>query len=46
MKKTKLKEVTLTWHEWQEALKMPTPTKNKKRYSRKVKHRNGSEELY
>lgn len=37
-KQVKLQEVVLTYQEWQEALKMPTPTKNKKRYSRKVKH--------
>ena len=41
--KKKLKQVILTRQEWQEALKMPTPVKNKKKYTRKVKHKNGSE---
>ena len=44
MKKKKLEEVHLTYQEWIEALKMPTPVKNKKKYSRKSKHKNKSYE--
>jgi len=35
----KLKQITLTQHEWQDALKVPTPHRNKKKYRRKEKHR-------
>lgn len=43
-KKNQLKQVTLTYQEWMEALKMPTPIKNKKKYTRKEKHKNKSYE--
>ena len=43
-KQVKLQEVILTYPECQESLKLPTPTKNKKRYSRKVKHKNINDE--
>jgi hypothetical protein len=43
-KKTKLEEVQLTWHEWLDALKVPTPHKNKKKYNRNKKHRNNGED--
>ena len=43
-KKNQLKLVTLTYQEWMEALKMPTPIKNKKKYTRKEKHKNKSYE--
>ncbi len=39
-----LKTVTLTYHEWREALKIPLPQKNKKKYTRKNKHKNKSYE--
>ena len=39
-KKTQLKQVTLTYQEWMESLKMPTPVRNKKKYTRKAKHIN------
>ena len=40
-KKVKLEEVVLTYQEWVHALRMPGPVKNKKKYSRKEKHKNG-----
>tara|TARA_B100000963_G_scaffold211303_1_gene184151 strand:- start:344 stop:484 length:141 start_codon:yes stop_codon:yes gene_type:complete len=42
-KKT-LKQIVLTFQEWKEALKMPTPVRNKKKYRRKLKHKNKSYE--
>ena len=42
--KKKLKEVTLTHQEWLLALRMPTPVKNKKKYTRKKKHVKKEEE--
>lgn len=39
MKPKKLKEVTLTQHEWQDALKVPLPHRNRKKYYRKEKHK-------
>lgn len=36
----KLNKVTLTQHEWNDALKVPTPHRNKKKYYRKEKHKN------
>jgi len=35
-----LKQISLTRHEWQDALKVPTPHRNKKKYYRKEKHKN------
>jgi len=32
----KLKEVNLTLQEWLDALRMPTPVRNKKKYRRKI----------
>ena len=34
-----LKKIELTLQEWFNALRKPTPHKNKKKYSRKKKHR-------
>ena len=33
-----MKKTTLTQHEWFDALKVPTPHRNKKKYRRKEKH--------
>tara|TARA_R110000744_G_scaffold354442_1_gene460867 strand:- start:1767 stop:1910 length:144 start_codon:yes stop_codon:yes gene_type:complete len=41
---SKLKKVTLTYQEWVDALRMPLPEKNKKKYLRKTKHKNKSYE--
>jgi hypothetical protein len=35
----KLEKIELTIHEWNEALRMPTPHRNKKKYYRKEKHK-------
>ena len=35
----KLKQITLTQHEWLDALKVPTPHRNKKKYYKKEKHK-------
>jgi hypothetical protein len=43
-KSKKLKEVNLTLQEWQDALRMPTPVRNKKKYRRKKKHKNKKDE--
>jgi hypothetical protein len=40
-KKTKLKEQELTLQEWNDALRVPTPHKNKKKYTRREKHKKG-----
>ena len=40
----KIRKMNLTFQEWEEALRMPTPEKNKKKYSRKNKHKNKSYE--
>ena len=40
-----LKQVTLTREEWLQALRVPTPVKNKKKYTRKTKHKNGSKDI-
>jgi len=40
MSANKLKKVTLTQHEWNDALRVPTPHRNKKKYYRKEKHKN------
>lgn len=39
-----LKKIILSYQEWREALKIPQPQKNKKKYSRKSKHKNKSYE--
>lgn len=36
----KLEKIELTIHEWNEAMRMPTPHRNKKKYYRKEKHKN------
>ncbi len=41
--KKKLEKIILTRQEWLEALKMPTPIRNKKKYTRKSKHKNKNE---
>ena len=41
--KIKLQEVQLTLQDWHDALRMPTPHKNKKKYNRKKKHKNGED---
>ena len=38
--KNKLKQVELTLQDWWDALKTPSPTKNKKKYNRKIKKKN------
>ena len=38
-KAKKLKEVKLTQQEWFDALRVPTPVRNKKKYRRKKKHK-------
>ena len=39
-----LKKITLTQHEWNDAMKLPTPHRNKKKYYRKEKHKkNGNQ---
>ena len=35
----KLKEVKLTQQEWFDALRVPTPVRNKKKHRRKKKHK-------
>ena len=44
MANSKLKQVELTLQEWWNALKTPTPVKNKKKYNRKTKHKNKNDE--
>jgi hypothetical protein len=34
-----MKKVQLTRHEWQEAMKVPLPHRNRKKYFRKEKHK-------
>ncbi len=43
-KSKKLKEVNLTLQEWLDALRMPTPVRNKKKYRRKKKHKGKDDE--
>ena len=43
-KSKKLKEVNLTLQEWLDALRMPTPVRNKKKYRRTKKHKNKGDE--
>jgi len=42
--KKKIQKIQLTQHEWFEAMKMPTPHRNKKKFYRKDKHKGRSEE--
>ena len=34
-----MKKIILTQHEWYDAMKLPTPHRNKKKYYRKDKHK-------
>ena len=43
-KMKKLKHIELTHQEWLDALRCPTPVRNKKKYKRKDKHKNKNEE--
>jgi len=43
-KQNKLEETQLTLQEWLEALKVPTPHRNKKKFYRKTKHKNNGED--
>jgi|TARA_B100000767_G_scaffold93512_1_gene89937 hypothetical protein len=36
-----MNKIQLTQHEWFEALKVPEPHRNKKKYFRKEKHKDG-----
>ena len=40
----KLKEVKLTLQEWNDALRVTTPVRNKKKYRRKKKHKGKDDE--
>ena len=37
---SKLKEIQLTQHEWNDAMRVPAPYRDKKKYYRKEKHKN------
>lgn len=37
----KIEEIQLTQHEWQDAMCVPSPHRNKKKFFRKEKHKNG-----
>jgi len=39
MKNKKLEWVIVTWNDILEAMKVPTPIRNKKKYRRKTKHK-------
>jgi hypothetical protein len=39
-----IKKVLLTFQEWKNALRVPTPVRNKKKYVRNQKHKNKSYE--
>lgn len=41
---TKLKKIELTLQDWWNALRTPTPIKNKKKYTRKTKHKHKNNE--
>jgi|TARA_B110000240_G_scaffold24974_1_gene25508 hypothetical protein len=43
MKDKKLKEIQLTLQDWLDALKVPTPHRNKKKFYRKEKHKKNNE---
>ena len=34
-----MKKITLTQHEWYDAMKVSSPYRNKKKYYRKIKHK-------
>jgi hypothetical protein len=36
-----MKKIILTQREWYDAMKVPTPHRNKKKYTRKSKHKGG-----
>ena len=36
----KIEEIQLTQHEWQDAMRVPSPHRNKKKFFRKEKHKN------
>ena len=40
-----MKKIQLTQHEWFDALKVPKPHRNKKKYRRKEKHRKNGNHL-
>ena len=42
--KKKLEKIRLTYQEWLNALRVPTPIRNKKKYRRKIKHKNKNNE--
>jgi hypothetical protein len=46
MEKKKLTKTTFTLEEWFDALKVPTPHRNKKKYYKKVKHKGNSKDNY
>jgi len=46
MEKKKLTKTTFTLEEWFDALKVPTPHRNKKKYYKKVKHKGNSNDNY
>lgn len=37
---SQLKEIQLTQHEWNDAMRVPAPYRDKKKYYRKEKHKN------
>ena len=41
---TKLKKIELTLQDWWNALRTPTPIKNKKKYTRKTKYKHKNNE--
>mgnify|MGYP003115689107 CR=1 FL=1 len=36
----KVEEIQLTQHEWQDAMRVPSPHRNRKKFFRKEKHKN------
>jgi hypothetical protein len=44
MEKKKLTKINYTLEEWFDALKVPTPHRNKKKYYKKIKHKRKSED--
>jgi hypothetical protein len=45
MEKKKLTKINFTLEEWFDALKVPAPYRNKKKYYKKIKHKDKSEDL-
>lgn len=39
-----MKKIVLTRHEWYDAMKVPLPYRNKKKYYKKIKHKNKKSE--